>query len=57
MHSSSHAKEIRQCNCQMCRYIRGRSESFSVWGKVRAGYRRMLRDMVRGGTLKTTTKF
>ena len=56
MHGSSHAKEIRQCNCQMCRYIRGRSESFSVWGKVRAGYRRMLKDIVRGGDLENYNK-
>jgi hypothetical protein len=40
----------------MCRYIRGRSESFSVWGKVRAGYRSMLKDIVRGGDLENYNK-
>jgi hypothetical protein len=56
MHSSSHAKEIRQCGCRMCRRIRARSESFSVWGKVRAGYRSMLKDIVRGGDLENYNK-
>lgn len=56
MHSSSHAKEIRQCGCKMCRYIRARGESFSVWGPVRAGYRDMLKDIVRGGDLENYNK-
>lgn len=49
METSSHVKEIRQCNCQMCRGIRASSKSFSVWGSVRAGYRDMLKAVVKGG--------
>lgn len=56
MHSSSHTNEVRQCNCQMCRYIRARGESFSVWGPVRARYRDMFKDMVKGGELDAYNK-
>jgi len=56
MHSSSHTKEIRQCGCQMCRYNRRRSESFSVWGPVRARYRDMFKDMMKGADLENYNK-
>jgi hypothetical protein len=48
MQTSSHVKEIRQCNCGMCRLIRARGESFSKWGKVRSEYKLMLRNIVKG---------
>jgi hypothetical protein len=40
----------------MCRYIRARRESFSVWGPVRARYRDMFKDMVKGGELDAYNK-
>jgi hypothetical protein len=49
METSAHVKEIRQCGCQMCRDTRAKLKSFSVWGSVRAGYRDMLKDVVKGG--------
>jgi hypothetical protein len=56
MYCSSHTKEIRQCNCQMCRHIRTHRESFSVWGPVRARYRDMFKDMMKGADLENYNK-
>lgn len=49
MQTSSHVKEIRQCNCQMCKMIRANSQSFTNWGEIRAQYRKDLREIVKGG--------
>lgn len=56
METSSHVKEIRQCNCQMCRLLRSRSKSFSKWKRVRSGYRRMLLDIVKGADIENYNK-
>lgn len=49
MQTSSHVKEVRQCNCNMCRTFRARGKSFSEWGSIRRSYRAMLKDIVKGG--------
>lgn len=49
MQTSSHVKEIRQCNCSVCRTFRARGKSFSEWGSIRRSYRAMLKDIVKGG--------
>lgn len=49
MQTSSHVKEIRQCNCKMCHLIRARSKSFSKWGTIRRNYREMFSDILKGG--------
>lgn len=48
MQTSSHVKEVRQCNCNMCRMMRRRGKSFSEWGSIRREYRQMLTDIVKG---------
>jgi hypothetical protein len=47
--TSSHVKEIRQCNCEMCQMIRSRGKSFSKWGSIRQSYRVMFADILKGG--------
>ena len=49
MQTSSHVKEIRQCNCQTCRMVRANGKSFSKWRNVRQSYRNMFLDMIKGG--------
>ncbi len=48
MQTSSHVKEIRQCNCPVCRKTRSLSKSTSKWGKIRAEYRKFLNEIVKG---------
>lgn len=49
METSAKVKEIRQCNCAMCRSTRARSKSFSEWGAIRASYRDSMNAIVKGG--------
>lgn len=56
MHTSSHVKEIRQCGCPQCRKTRSLSKSMSKWKKIRAGYRKMFLEMVKGGDLDNYNK-
>ena len=48
METSSHVKEIRQCNCMMCRATREHSKSFSKWGTIRTKYRSMFSEIIKG---------
>jgi hypothetical protein len=45
MQTSSHVKEIRQCNCSQCRYVRGAGKSASKWKKIRQQYKKELQDL------------
>jgi hypothetical protein len=49
METSAKVKEIRQCNCTMCKATRARSKSFSRWGSIRASYRDSMNAIVKGG--------
>ena len=49
MQTSSHVKEIRQCNCQMCKQCRTMYKSTSKWSVVRQAYRGLFRNIVKGG--------
>lgn len=48
METSSHVKEIRQCNCQTCKACRAHYKSLSKWGSVRQAYRSMFLDILKG---------
>jgi len=48
MQTSSHVNEIRQCNCHMCKIMRARGKSYSKWGDIRRGYKRMLLEIIKG---------
>ena len=49
METSSHVKEIRQCSCQMCKFCRQNSKSFTKWRSIRAQYKAELKEIVKGG--------
>lgn len=56
MHTSSRVKEIRQCSCPQCRKTRSLSKSTSKWKRVRAAYRKMFLEMVKGADLEDYNK-
>lgn len=49
METSAKIKEVRQCNCTMCRSVRANSKSFSRWGSIRSHYRQAMNEIVKGG--------
>ena len=48
MQTSSHVKEIRQCGCESCMYVRANRKSLSKWRNVRQAYRNMFLDILKG---------
>jgi hypothetical protein len=45
MQSSLHVKEIRQCNCEQCRYTRAATKSLSRWKTIRQRYKKELQKI------------
>lgn len=48
MQTSSHVKEIRQCGCEQCKFVRANHKTVSKWRSVRQAYRNMFLEIVKG---------